>query len=145
ASLARSARPSEAPTAAIRPSTTATSPIASIPLAGSTTRPPEITKPLILLLPKAESQNLQRPAATPEAHPGRIKADSGTNDHLHWSRCIMLARKVRCSQDVYWVIKQRCRGNNSGDRSQMRARGLAANPNFGKVECFCGEGLTPIL
>lgn len=57
----------------------------------------------------------------------------------------MLARKARCSQDVYWVIKQRCRGNNSGDRSQMRARGLAANPNFGKVECFCGEGLTPIL
>ena len=47
ASMTRSALPSPVPTAEIWPSSTATSPMASIPLAGSTTRPPLITKPPI--------------------------------------------------------------------------------------------------
>ena len=53
ASMTRSASPSPVPTAEIRPSSTATSPIASIPLAGSTTRPPRITNPPISSLRKA--------------------------------------------------------------------------------------------
>ena len=47
ASITRSAPPSPVPTAAIRPSRSATSHTASIPLAGSTTRPPTMIVPLI--------------------------------------------------------------------------------------------------
>src|SRR3954453_23635908 len=64
ASITRSAPPSEAPTATTLLSTTATSPTASIPLAGSTTRPPEITKPLISSLPHAELASRQIPGGT---------------------------------------------------------------------------------
>ena len=52
ASITRSALPSPVPTAAIWPSMSATSPMASMPLAGSTTRPPLIIVPLILSLPE---------------------------------------------------------------------------------------------
>ena len=50
ASIIRSAPPRPVPTAAILPSSSATSAVASMPLAGSTTRPPAITKPPIPFL-----------------------------------------------------------------------------------------------
>jgi hypothetical protein len=49
--------------------------MASIPLAGSTTRPPLITKPAMSLLPHAESQFPQRRHQLSEAHrTGRVQA-----------------------------------------------------------------------
>ncbi|MGY4379667.1 hypothetical protein ACVWZ3_007306 [Bradyrhizobium sp. i1.3.6] len=81
ASITCSAPPRPVPTAAILPSITATSPMASIPLAGSTTRPPEITKPLMSKLrmllpepPKARQQLRRR---------GAHSADFGENDYRH--------------------------------------------------------------
>ena len=72
ASITCSAPPRPVPTAAIRPSSTATSPTASMPLAGSTTRPPLITKPPM------SSLRIYQPALS-----GRLQAASARSAG-HW-------------------------------------------------------------
>src|SRR4051794_18629682 len=99
ASITRSALPSPVPTAATLPSITATSPIASIPLAGSTTRPPEITKPLISSLPHAEFASRQIPGgrttstdADASCSQGRLKRE--INSHGNRRHALAVSRHV---------------------------------------------------
>ncbi len=61
---------------------TATSPIASIPLAGSTTRPPLIIKPLISSFPRKNFSSGKASRGPRKAIPDPIETDFQTGDHL---------------------------------------------------------------